>query len=214
MRQLRPARRARVHAAAAAAVLAAAIGARSAGAQGPATSGDRRWGRAAFDTVAGGAGGGARLTLRAGLLQVLDTSVQTGARALVLPLGLVAEADSAVRARVLDARHRGGTLYLLLLAVGARRAGPEGGARCPDATTLVWLAVAPGPTLAASRAVPLQSCLDLVRSVATPDLSPPPAFEGDVLRVGFEIGPPWRPRWVVYDRRRPERGLTGNYAQP
>jgi hypothetical protein len=192
-------------------VLAGALAARGvARAQAP----DPRWGRAVFDTLVADRDGAARLAFGEGVLRVRYATGPGSPRPLVLPLTLVAEADSAVRARVLDARRGAGTLYILLLAVGARRTGSDGGPRCPDATTLVWLAVAPGPTLAASRAVALQSCLDLVRSVAVPDLSPPPAFEGDVLRVLFEVGPPWRRRWVVYDRCRPQRGLTGNYAHP
>jgi hypothetical protein len=175
---------------------------------------DPRWGRATFDTSVAGAEGAARLALRDGVLHVRNQVGSEPPPALVLPLALVAEADTAIRARVFDARRRDGTLYVVVLVLGRRRPGPGDDGRCPDAMDLVWLAVAPGPTLAASRSVPLQNCLALVRPVAWPDLSPPPAFEGQVLRVGFEIGPPWTPRWVVYDRRRPERGLTGNYAQP
>ena len=49
-----------------------------------------------------------------------------------------------------------------------------------------------------------------------PDVSPPPAFAGDMLTALVEQLPARDPlrRRVVYDRQAPERGLTGDGVQP
>ncbi len=213
-------------------VVLAVPGAAGAQAAEPATSAPARlWAAAAFDTVARGPGGNARLTLRDGVLRVAGAPDGWGApRALSLPLAALAGADSAVRARVLDARRGrdGATLYVVALVLGARRGGPPwpagGGAPagpgtppCAPMVDLVWLAVADG-TLVAGRSARVQDCLDLVRTVAAPDVSAPPAFRSDVLALDYELGPArdgaWPRRRVTYDRRRPARGLGGDVGRP